>query len=83
MPTLFDISGIRIAFFLRDHEPVHVHIECSGHRAKIQVVPEIKVLQNNGIKEADLKRAVAIVAEKREAIIAAWAMAFGGINRSK
>ncbi len=45
MPTIFSSSGFRFFFYAEEHEPIHVHIEKAGARAKFNVVPEVKLLK--------------------------------------
>ena len=60
MPQLFTLFGLRFMFYSNDHEPIHVH------------QPEIALLDNKGLKPAELKLAEAIVEENREIITARW-----------
>lgn len=68
MPTVLFIFGIRFFFYPNDHEPIHVHIEYQGKSAKIQVEPEVIVVENNGLKAQILDSVVFY----KEDIIAAW-----------
>ena len=43
-------------FYPNDHEPIHVHVEYQGTFAKIQVAPEIIVIENCGLKPQTLKK---------------------------
>lgn len=72
MPTVLFIFGIRFFFYPNDHEPIHVHIEYQGKSAKIQVDPEVVVVENNGLKAQTIKKAVDTVVFYKEDIIAAW-----------
>lgn len=72
MPTVLFIFGIRFFFYPNDHEPIHVHIEYQGKSAKIQVVPEVVLVENNGLKPQTIKKAMDSVVFYREDIIAAW-----------
>ncbi len=76
MPTVLLIFGIRFFFYLHDHEPIHVHVEYQGKFAKIQVLPEISVIENSGLKPQILKKALVTVSTYQEEIIAAWNEAF-------
>lgn len=76
MPTVLIIFGIRFYFFLNDHEPIHIHVEYQGKTAKIQLDPEIVVVENKGIKPKILKKALDTVHVYREEMIAAWHDAF-------
>lgn len=72
MPTLFVIYGLRFYFYSDDHLPIHVHVRNADGRAKIQVQPEIEVMENRGIKPADMKRALVIVRLYQHRIIREW-----------
>ena len=52
--------------------PIHVHLENADGLAKIALEPEIKLVENNGIKPKDIKRAMSIVEQYREEFIEKW-----------
>ena len=52
--------------------PIHVHLENADGLAKIALEPEIKLVENNGIKAKDIKRAMNIVEEYKEEFIEKW-----------
>ena len=72
MPTILIIFGLRFYFFANEHLPIHVHLENSDGLAKIALEPEIKLVENNGIKPKDIKRAMTIVEQYREEFIEKW-----------
>ncbi len=72
MPTLFTIFGLRFYFYSDEHLPIHVHIENSDGKAKINVEPDIEIVSNNGIKPKDLKKALTIIEIYRDDIIQEW-----------
>lgn len=76
MPTVLLIFGIRFFFYPNDHEPIHVHVEYQGKSAKIQVHPEIVVIENNGLKAPTIKKAVEAVAFYQQDLIDAWHKVF-------
>ena len=61
MPTLLNVFGLRFYFYSDEHEPIHVHVENADGRAKIDMLPTIRVVENRNIKPQDLKKAVATV----------------------
>lgn len=77
MPTLLTIFGLRFYFFLDEHEPVHVHIEANGGKAKIVLEPEVSLVYNRGLKEQELKKALETCRTYREDFIAEWHKRFG------
>lgn len=76
MPTVLFIFGIRFFFYPNDHEPIHIHVQYQGAFAKIQVVPEIAVIENCGLKPQTLKKALETVAFYKDDIIAEWHKVF-------
>lgn len=72
MPTLFTIFGLRFYFYSEEHLPIHVHIRNSDGRAKIQVEPEVVLIENKGIKPNDLKKALTLTHLYKEQITEFW-----------
>ena len=72
MPTILFIFGIRFFFYPNDHEPIHVHIEYQGKSAKIQVEPDVILIENNGIKAQIIKKALDTTRFYKEDIVSAW-----------
>lgn len=72
MPTLFTVFGFRFMFYSNDHEPIHIHVLKGGAEARFQVQPEVSLLENNGLKPAELKLAEALVVENQDTIIQNW-----------
>jgi len=77
MPTIFIALGIYFRFYTREHEPIHVHIKTADGNAKFDIDPEIKLINNNGVKPKDLKHAEAIIEENKELFIEEWKKTFG------
>lgn len=72
MPTLLYVFGIGFFFYLDEHEPVHVHITYGGKKAKIELVPKVRIVYNHGLKEQTLKKALATCENYREEFITEW-----------
>lgn len=72
MPTVFTIAGIRFYFYSNDHLPIHIHVEKAGAKAKVEIVPEIRLIENQGFSPAAIKKILKAVADAREIIIDAW-----------
>jgi hypothetical protein len=74
MPNVFKkpINGYRFYFFSDDHEPIHVHVESGGGLCKIQIEPEIKLIEKENMKEKQIKKALKIAEEKKAEIVAKW-----------
>jgi uncharacterized protein DUF4160 len=71
MPELFRLFGIRFFFFSNEHLPIHVHIENADGDAKFEINP-VKLINNNGMKNKDLKLAESIIEENEELIEKRW-----------
>jgi hypothetical protein len=72
MPTLLIIFGMRFFFYLDEHEPIHVHVNCNGKRAKLLLVPDVEIAYNHGLKEQEIRNAVEICKLYREEFIREW-----------
>ena len=55
MPTLLITFGMRFFFYLDEHQPIHVHVDCNGKKAKIALEPMVCLVYNHGLKEQELK----------------------------
>ena len=62
---------MRFFFHSHEHLPIHVHVENGDGRAKINV-KTLDIVENQGIKPKDLKKAVQIVKIYQEDIIEKW-----------
>ena len=71
MPTIIFLFGLRFFFYSEEHLPIHIHVPNGDGRAKI-IIANMEVVENNGIKPKDLKKAIAIIEEYRDEIIKAW-----------
>ena len=72
MPTILIIFGLRFYFYADEHLPIHVHLENGVGLAKIELEPEIRLVENKGIKSKDIKRAMSIVEQYKEEFIEKW-----------
>lgn len=72
MPTLFYYLGLRFFFYSNDHEPIHVHVSSGDAEAKFCLVPEIKLIENNGLQTREIRQAIMAIEENREIIIERW-----------
>ena len=74
MVTVHREAGLRFVIFTDDHEPAHVHVIGDGN-AKIDLGgPDGKpvLVSNEGFKAGDLRKAMRIVAERREWLLEKW-----------
>ncbi len=76
MPVVFVFFGMRYMFFSNDHQPIHIHvIKGKGkikENAKFQVLPEVKLLENNGLQPNELKMAEMVIEENIDVITESW-----------
>lgn len=66
------INSVCRDFYNSEHLPIHVHLENGDGTAKIALEPEIELIENNGIKPRDIKRAMSIVEHYKEEFIEKW-----------
>jgi hypothetical protein len=76
MPEILRLFGLRFQIYVRDHEPIHVHVFSQDGEAVYDVGDEIKLRRNKGMKPKDLKLAESIVEQNREVIIEEWVRIF-------
>lgn len=69
--------GIRFFFYMDEHKPVHVHISYGGKKAKIELMPTVKVIYNHGIKDHVMKKALNTCNNYRDEFIEEWQKCFG------
>lgn len=77
MPTILILFGLKFRIYVRDHEPVHVHVLSQDSEAKFQVGDEIRLMVNKGMKPKDIKLAESIIEENKELIITEWVKIYG------
>ena len=68
---MFRFFGIRFFFFSNEHLPIHIHIKNADGDAKFEVNP-IRLIENTGIKNKDIKLAESIIEENQEIIQQKW-----------
>lgn len=79
MPTIFILFGFRFLFYANDHQPLHVHVVKGNISAKFSLSP-VKLVENHGLKPAEIKMAESVIEENREVIADHWNKFF---NNSK
>ena len=72
MPTLLVLFGLRFYFYVRDHKPIHVHVESGDGEAKFEIENQITLVYNHGLKAKDLRLAESILEENKENFINEW-----------
>jgi uncharacterized protein DUF4160 len=75
LPTIHLEAGFEVRVFIKDHEPPHVHVV----KDKATVVIELgnqdvrpSISRNYGMKAADVKKALRIVAEQQGVFLQKW-----------
>ena len=72
MPTIFYYLGMRFHFYSNDHLPIHIHVSVDDSEARFQVSPEIKLVENRGLKPRELRWAEMAIEENKEIIVVRW-----------
>ena len=76
MPLLFTFFGLRFLFYSNDHEPIHVYVVKGKGQvkesARFNILPEIELVENNGLKSNELKIAEMVIEENLELIAEKW-----------
>ena len=76
MPLLFTFFGLRFMFYSNDHEPIHVHVVIGKGKikenAKFNIMPEITLVENNGLQSNEIKMAEMVIEENKELIFEKW-----------
>jgi hypothetical protein len=82
MPTLVILFGLRFYFYLKDHNPIHIHVESGDGEAKFVIENEIVLVYNRGLKPKDVRLAQSISEENKENFIKKWKKTFKNENRN-
>lgn len=72
MPTVLRAQGFKLSFYAGDHDPPHVHVRYGG----AEIIVDLGTGQtrdNRGMKPPDIVRAVRIVEQHQDMLLAAWA----------
>ena len=73
MPEVFRFYGYSFFFYSREHEPLHIHVEGNGGKAKYEWNDTEFVLKEyQGIKASDLKRIKTIINDNADIIVHRW-----------
>ncbi|MDR3267966.1 MAG: DUF4160 domain-containing protein [Tannerella sp.] len=83
MPTLLNLFGLRFYFYLKDHEPIHIHIENGDGEAKFEIEADLKLVYNHGLKQKDIRLAESIIEENKENFINEWKKRFDDGNNNR
>ncbi len=86
MPTIARVGKLRIAIYLNDHDPAHVHVSGAGGEAKINLGArggKPRLVVNNGLTQADLAVALRVVDAKGSLLRTKWQEIHGETLDSK
>ena len=72
MPTILILFGLRFYFYVKDHKPIHIHIESNDGEAKFEIESEIVLVYNHGLKLKDIRLVQSILEENKEIFINEW-----------
>ncbi len=61
---------------MNEHLPVHIHVSKAGCQAKLELIPEIKMVRNQGFKVREMKEILEITVENYDYLIQKWYEAF-------
>jgi hypothetical protein len=71
MATILKRDGFRVMIYPNDHDPPHVHVFKGGREAIIDIAP-MGIRRNYRMSGRNLRRALEIIEENRDILIAAW-----------
>lgn len=77
MPTIFIRFGFIFKFYSNEHEPIHIHVFKGGNKAKYSVSP-VMLIENNGMKPAELRQIESVIVNEQEVIAERWNEYFNG-----
>lgn len=75
MVTIHREGGFRFFFYSNEHAPAHVHVERNAGEAKFNLLGENggpELVEADGLKKSDIRRAMAIVEENVAAFLERW-----------
>lgn len=73
MPEIFRINGYSYYFYSNEHEPIHVHVEGKGAKAKfVWNGKSFDLCESVNMKIGDLKRIQRVIDENADIISTKW-----------
>lgn len=67
------VRGHRLFFYSDErHEPPHVHVEHGDNTAKVWLEDPPRVAFARGFSGPEVRRLLAIISERRDALLSAW-----------
>ena len=83
MPTVLFIFGFRFYFYSDEHEPIHIHVDYGDNWCKIQLVPDVELIENHGMKRQEIKKALGVAKLYKDDFIKRWHEHFKKKNYGK
>ncbi|MCM1030738.1 MAG: DUF4160 domain-containing protein [Oscillibacter sp.] len=77
MPEILRLFGLKFYIYTRDHQPPHVHVTSQDGIARFAIEDVVKLIDNAGMKQKDLKLAESIIEDNRENILNEWTKIHG------
>ena len=71
MPELFRLFGLKFFFYSNEHLPINVHVSNADGSARFNIFP-VKLVENKGLKNKDIKLAESIIEENADIIRQRW-----------
>jgi hypothetical protein len=71
LPTILRLDGLRIVVYPNDHRPEHVHVIGPDWEVVVDLV-NLDIREAIGCGERNARRALLLLTEHREALLAAW-----------
>lgn len=76
-PTVFRERGFRFFFFSREEPRIHIHVHCGHGEARFWLEPQVRVAENYGLTDSDLRTVRSLIKEHEDEIRDAWRKHFG------
>ena len=77
MPIALERDGYKFYFYSNEHQPIHVHVRNGAGRAKFDISDDVELIESQGMKVQDLRRAQNIAEEEVDVIRRKWHEYFG------
>ena len=71
MPSVFNDGSFRVMIYPNDHPPPHVHVWSSDGTEAVIYLSPVSV-RKSGMKRNEQKRAIQIVKENHDILLASW-----------
>lgn len=73
MLEVFRFYGFSFFFYSREHEPLHIHVEGNGGKAKFEWNgTEFILTEKQSIKAGDYRKIKSVIDENADIIISRW-----------